>query len=209
MTLTLYYTPFTSSTTVHWALEELGIPYEAHLVDLKGGAQKKPEYLALNPNGKVPTLVDGKTAIFESLAILIHVGQQYGVDRHLWPRLGTKEHMEALSWTTWSVVTLGANAFSYFANTADRFPAEQRNAAHAQAAHRQFLHHLDLLEQRLTQHAFLGGPQFSLVDIPSAVLLAFTQRWQLSWAGHPHVQAWFEACWHRAARRVAWPSQEG
>ena len=57
MSLTFYYSPQSSASPVHWTLEELGIPYEKVKIDLKENQQKKPEYLKLNPNGRVPLLV--------------------------------------------------------------------------------------------------------------------------------------------------------
>jgi glutathione S-transferase len=95
MSLTFYYSPMSSATRIHWALEELGIPYDKVKVDLAAGDQKKPAYLALNPNGKVPLVVDDGTPIFESLAILIYLGERYGVEKGLFPP-GWAERGEAL-----------------------------------------------------------------------------------------------------------------
>jgi glutathione S-transferase len=73
----LYYSPGAASLVVHWLLIELGVPHELHWVDLDGGEQKRPEYLALNPNGVVPTLVvDGKP-MAEAAAMLLLLA-----DRH-------------------------------------------------------------------------------------------------------------------------------
>ena len=67
----LYYAPGAASMVVHWLLLELDVPHELHLVDTAAGAQKRPEYLALNPNGVVPTLViDGKP-MFEAAALVM------------------------------------------------------------------------------------------------------------------------------------------
>ena len=93
MSLTFYYTPMSSATRVHWALEELGVPYEKVKMDLAAGDQRKPEYLALNPNGKVPLLVGDGTPIFESLAILLHLGETYGVEKGLFPAPGLERTM--------------------------------------------------------------------------------------------------------------------
>src|SRR5262245_24640277 len=103
--LTFYYTPMTSATRGHWAVEELGVPYEKVRIDLAAGEQRKPEYLALNPNGKVPLLVADGVPIFESLAILLFLGETYGADKKLFPKSGA-EHAEALKWMCWSSVTL-------------------------------------------------------------------------------------------------------
>jgi glutathione S-transferase len=74
---TLYYSPGAASMVVHWLLIELGVPHELKLVDTAAGAQKAPEYLALNPNGVVPTLVMDGQPMFEAAALLMTLA-----DRH-------------------------------------------------------------------------------------------------------------------------------
>src|SRR5690606_32301452 len=134
MSMILYYTPMTSSTPIHWAIEELKIPYDKVKIDLSAGEQKNPEFLAINPNGQVPALVDGGVPMFESFAMLLHVAETYGVDRGLWPAAGTPARMEALSWTTWSAVTLRSAAVQLMKNTSERFPQELHHAGQADAA---------------------------------------------------------------------------
>lgn len=86
-------------------LAELEVPYDLHLVDLANGEQKRPEFLELNPNGKIPALVDsdpelGRVVVFESGAILVHLAEKYG--RFLPRELGAKRS-EILSWLFWQV----------------------------------------------------------------------------------------------------------
>src|SRR5690606_32905980 len=108
MNLTLYASPMSSATPVVHALAELDVDCEIVILDLKAGEQKRPEYLAINPHGVVPTLVVDGTPLFESVAILQWLGEQYGVQRGLWPAAGTPERLEALSWSTWAYVSYGA-----------------------------------------------------------------------------------------------------
>ena len=110
MSITFYYAPATSATRVHWALEELGISYQKVRLDLAKGEQKSPEFLELNPNGKVPALVDDGTPMFESLAIIIHLGEKYGVAKSLWPAPGSAQSAEALMWAVWGTVTVTARS---------------------------------------------------------------------------------------------------
>ena len=100
MSLVFYYAPFSSAATVHSALEELGVPYEKVKIDLKANDQKKPAFLAINPNGKVPAIVHDGVAIFESAAIIIHLGETFGVEKNLFPAPGVKR-AEALKWLVW------------------------------------------------------------------------------------------------------------
>ena len=74
--LKLYWAPRTRSFTTLWLMEESGLPYERVLVDISTGAQKAPDYLAINPMGKVPALTDGDVAIAESAAICAYVAER-------------------------------------------------------------------------------------------------------------------------------------
>src|SRR3989442_7847190 len=107
MAIQLYSWPRSSGTRVSWALEELGLLYEYVELDAKQGEQRSAGHLVRHPQGKVPALVDGERSFFESGAILLHLGETYGVSRHLWPAAGSPEHAGALSWTVWASVELG------------------------------------------------------------------------------------------------------
>ena len=109
MSIRLYGWPNSTAARVHWALEELGVSYEYVTLDQKKGENKTPEYLAINPTGKVPGLVDGGQAYFESAAIIIHLGETYGRERGLWPaRSAGAARAEALCWTVWGTTELHA-----------------------------------------------------------------------------------------------------
>jgi glutathione S-transferase len=73
----LYYAPGAASMLVHWLLIELDVPHQLHLVDTAAGAQKTPEYLALNPNGVVPTLVTGGTPMHEAAALAMTLADEH------------------------------------------------------------------------------------------------------------------------------------
>jgi len=105
MTIRFYSWPQSSGSGVHWALEELGLDYEYVRLNRTKGEHRSAEYLAINPNGKVPALVDGEECYFESLSILLHLAERYGAMKGLWPAAG-KQRAEALGWTTWSTTEL-------------------------------------------------------------------------------------------------------
>ena len=84
--LSLYYAPGAASMVVHWLLIELDVPHELHLVDTKPAQQKSPEYLALNPNGVVPTLVLDGMPRFEAAALLMTLADRASAARASRPR---------------------------------------------------------------------------------------------------------------------------
>ena len=86
MSLTFYFAPMSTATITELVIEELGIPCEKVQLDLKAGDTKKPEFLKLNPNGKVPLLVHDGVAIWESSAITMYLGETFGVDDKALPR---------------------------------------------------------------------------------------------------------------------------
>jgi glutathione S-transferase len=88
--ITLYFSPGTAALVVHWLLIELEIPHTLHPLDLAAGEHKQPAYLALNPVGRVPTLVIDGQPLTESSAIVMHLADSYGAGR-LAPAVGTIE----------------------------------------------------------------------------------------------------------------------
>jgi glutathione S-transferase len=205
MSITFYYAPNTSASRVHWVLEELGIPYDKVQLDLRAGEQHKPEFLAINPNGKVPALVVDGTPMFESLAIILYLGDRFGVEKGLWPRVGSGEHAEALAWSVWGSVTLGGTLFRLFYNTSEWFPAESRNAPQAEAARKEFEAQLGILDQRLRGREYLVGDHFTLVDAANAAAIA----WALSFikvdiTRLPDLSAWLERATKRPAHQAVY-----
>ena len=186
MALTLYYAPNSSASPVKFVLAELGLEHETVTFDLEGDAHKQPDYLALNPMGQVPTLVDGDQAMFESAACVIYLGEKYGVERGLWPELGSAAHMRALTWTVWSAVSLGGTIAQWFAEVdgaSDRFAIM-----------------LGVLDKHLEGQDYLLGGEFSVADYYPAAI-AFWSAGVLSFdtAATPNLAAWAGRCMGRPA----------
>lgn len=198
MSLRFYYSPMSSSTRVHWALEELGVPYEKVKLDLTAGDQRKPEYLALNPNGKVPLLVDDGTPIFESVAILIHLAEKFGVEKGLYPASGS-DRATALKWLAWGSVTMIDAATRLLRNTSDRFPAEEKTAAGAESAKKDLAACFEILEKELEGKEYLVGSSFTFADLAIAAYGAFLARLGFDFNPYKNVNAWIARCMTRPA----------
>jgi glutathione S-transferase len=202
MSLVFYYAPMSSAVTAHWALEELGVPYEKVKIDLKARDQDRPAFLALNPNAKVPLLVHDGTPIFESAAIVLHLGETFGVEKKLFPPPGLRR-AEAFKWIVWGNVSLGEAVSRHQHNTSARIPAERHNAKAAEAAAVDVEKHLAILDAALEGKTWLVGDSFSLVDLHLASWGAYTGMCGFDSKRWPRLDAWVKKCTSRPGFAVA------
>jgi glutathione S-transferase len=201
MAIKLYSWPRSSGTRVAWALEELGVPYEYVELDAKKQEHRAPKYLAVNPHGKVPALSDGDQTFFESGAILLHLGNKYGVEKKLWPAAGGQARADALCWTVWANTELGSYMMQYLYHGLDTpvsYKPEDRSKAAADYSLSQFNRCLDALEARLDGRDYLLGA-FSLVDVACASWLGLGSMLGAQFDRHPKVAAWNKRCGERPA----------
>ena len=201
MTIKLYSWPRSSGTRIAWALEELGLAYEYVKLDATKQEHRSPEYLAVNPHGKVPALVDGKQNFFESGAILLHLGTKYGVEKNLFPPGGGQPRADAISWTVWAMAELGPCMLQYLYHGLDTpisYKSADRSKAAADYCLSQLNRQLDALEARLGTNEYLLGA-FSLVDVACASWLLLGGMLGLKIERHPRVAAWCKRCAERPA----------
>ena len=180
-----------SGSRVQWALEELGVPYEYVQLDRSKGEHKAPAYLAVNPNGKVPALVDGDETYFESAAITMHLGEKYGVERKMWPASG-QDRADALSWSVWSMTELHTFALRYIYHGLDSpisYKPEQRSKAAADFNLGATTRNLAMLDTRLSSREYLLGG-FTLLDVLAGSTVRFAKMMGVSTEAVPHVNAW-------------------
>jgi glutathione S-transferase len=169
----LHHYPGNASLTPHMLLEELGVPYALQLVDRAKNAQNSPEYLRLNPNGRIPVLVDGDLVLYETAAIVLHL-----VDTNpaagLAPPTGSAERAQFYKWLAWLATTLQREMEPYFypQRWADDEGAAAQVRAHAEA---RIAGMVDQLEAELARHgaAWFAGERFSALD-PYVLMLG---RW--------------------------------
>jgi glutathione S-transferase len=185
--------------------EELGLPYEYVHLDAKKNEHRTPRYLAIHPRGKVPALVDGDQKFFESGAILLYLGNRYGVAKRMWPAQTDQHSADALCWTVWSMAELSPYMMQYLYHGLDTpfsYRPEQRSAACAEFNQSQLIGCLDALETRLDGRDYLLGA-FSLVDVAVASRLLIGTTFGVSLGGHPNVATWVRRCGERPALKRA------
>ena len=180
----LYYYPSNANLAPHMLLEELGVEYELVLVDRDRDAHKRPEYLKLNPTGRIPVLVDGDFVLYETAAICLHL-----VDRHpqsgFAPPVGTTARAEFYQWLIYLTNTLQAELITYYypERLANDDTGAEMVKSHAEARIGTML---DLIEAKLAENVsskrgvYLLGEHYTAVD-PYLLMLA---RWTRHFA-HP------------------------
>ena len=154
MSITYYYAPMSTAVRTTWAIEELGVPCERVKVDFQKKETKTEAFLKLNPNGLVPLLIVDGTPIFESTAILLYLGETYGVDKGLYPAPGLKR-AETLKWVVWANVGFFDALNRWARNTASYIPAEQHNAKAAEQAKNDLGGVMKILDAALTGKSYL------------------------------------------------------
>jgi glutathione S-transferase len=198
MSLTFYFAPMSTASTVHWSLEELGIPYEGVQVDVLDAADKEKKLGPVNPNKKVPVLVHDGTVLFESVAIQIYLGETFGVDRGLYPAPGP-ERGEALKWLVWGHVSLGEAVSRWQNHTSERVPAAERHAPTGAKAREDLGALIGIFERGLGNKPYVLGEHASLVDFHLASLFQWITYCGFELAPFPKTKAWLARCSERPA----------
>lgn len=198
MSLTFYYAPQSSASPTHWILEELKVPYEKVRVDIKAQEQKKPTFLALNPNGRVPVLVHDGVAIAESVAIAIHLGETFGVERGLFPGPGL-ERAKATQWLVWCNASVG-EALSRLASSSGPYTSpDQHNEKAAKIARADVENHLKILNAQLEGKSYLLGDTFSIVDAHLCSWMVYLSMFGFDLEAHAALASWRGRCLARPA----------
>lgn len=152
----LYYSPRSRSFTGLWLMEETGQPYERVLTDISTGAQKAPEFLAINPMGKVPALQDGDVGLGEAAAICAYVAERYP-DAGLAPPVGDPTRARYLYWMFFASTCIEAAVMQIF--TKIQVPSSTAGWGEATQV-------FDVLDQALEKGPWILGGKFSAADIP-------------------------------------------
>ena len=176
---------------VHAVAMELGIDLDTHTVDLRAGEQRTPEYLALNPNGKVPTLVDGDTVLWESNAILCYLASKS--DNELWPKSNKRYHI--LRWMFWDANHMNRASLKLFGQKF--FSRGNPDMAIIESANKQFRRHAEVLDGALEDKAYVTGDTATLADFVIGMNFAYEKVIDLPTDGLRNVAAW----WSRLSER--------
>ena len=180
----LYGHPLSGNThKVRLLLSALGQSYEEQTVDLGSGAQRREDFLALNPRGQVPVLVDGETIVYDAQAILVYLARRYDREGQWLPE-SASAMAQVIGWLTFAANEIQNGAHLARMHFLLGMPlAIERAQATAQAS-------LSLLDTRLAQRSFLELERPTLADLACFPCVALAPEGKVPLEPYPHVQGW-------------------
>ena len=195
--LRLYGSAKSRAVRVLWMLGELGLKYEHKDWLPRAPETKTPEYRALNPNSRVPTIDDDGFILSESMAINFYLAKKH--NSPLFPK-DPKHEALVLQWSLWETDRLDRQVVNYCRHTKD-LPEAERKPEIVKSSWDEIVPALDALEAALAKSQWLAGPAFSVADLNVAAALFRALSMDISkW---PKTQAWLKRCWDRPAAQKA------
>jgi glutathione S-transferase len=198
MRLRIYGVARTRAFRALWIAEELQLAYEHVPVEIGEAGARGPEFLALNPNGRLPIIVDGEFVLPESLAITLYLAKKYALGT-LYPA-ALEDEARLWQWSFWAVaeVDRGVNIWSLHAI---RLPPDERDAALRDEALGVLAAPFKVLDTAVSQNPYLLGSDFTVADVNVAAVINRAVDMDLSpW---PHLKDWLTRCLERPAARKA------
>ncbi|KIT15843.1 glutathione S-transferase family protein [Jannaschia aquimarina] len=192
----LHYWPTPNGWKVSIALEEMGLPYEVRLVDIRKGDQKTAEFLRLSPNGRMPAIVDpdgpdgDPISVFESGAILQYLARKTG----RFCGKTERERIEIDQWLMWQMGGVGpmAGQAHHFLKYAPAMDPPQ-DLPYAKERYRTEVGRLyGVLDQRLADRPYIAGDSFSIADMAIWPWASLWEGQQQDLSDKPHMRAWLD-----------------
>src|SRR5262245_65063805 len=181
-----------------WVANELGLDYEHLPIEIGDAGARSPEFLKINPNGRLPVIVDGDFVLFESLAITLYLAKKHSNGK-LYP--GTLEgEATAWQWSLWAVteVDRGVNIWSLHAV---RLPPAERDAIKRNEALNVLVAPFKVLDAAVAKQQYLLGNEFTVADLDVAAVISRAIAMDLS--DVQNLKAWLTRCLERPAARKA------
>jgi len=202
-----YYHPMSPNCRKTTAiLDHLGLEAEHVLLDLPKGEQMTPEFLAINPNGKVPALADGDARIWESNAIMIYLADRSGSD--LWPADGRR--IDVLRWMFWEQGHLmQATGMIFFQRLLKPMLGQETDEQRVEDSLRSFGRLAGVLHGQLADSEYLVGNALTLADFAVAANFSFAGPSRLPMDEYPNIRRWLATMDEIPAWKAAAPPAMG
>lgn len=187
----LYYADVLSPRKACAVAKYLQSPVDYAFVSLEKGEHRTPEYCAMNPNAKVPTLVDGDRVLWEADAIMCYLAEQAGSD--LWPRDSSRQ-IEIIRWLSWNLQHFYKHAGALFFQHVikARFNLGDPDPAAVEQAQDEFRRFAVVLDGHLQEHRWLVGDGLTVADFAVAVTLPYADRAHIPLGKFPAIKRWHD-----------------
>jgi glutathione S-transferase len=195
MTLKIHGIPRSRAFRNLWAAEEAGVTYESIATNFTEDV-RAPAFLAINPNGRIPAIVDGGFVLWESLAINLYIAKRYA-NGTLYPK-GLEDEARSWQWSLWAANEIEM-ALVEFVRHRIIHPPEKRDEALAMACEDKLPRPLGALDAHLARSPYLLGDAFSIADLNVAGVMYASWFYKVDYSRWPHVKAWLERCLTRPA----------
>lgn len=216
MSLTIHGIAASRAIRPLWAATELGLDFTHVPTPYQGGLTRTPEFLALNPNGHIPVVVDarpvaeggGEVVVWESMACALYIARHHGAaDGQSITPANPREDADALRWSFWVVTECEADALTVLMHRMV-MPADRRKPELAEAAERRLAVPLKVIEAHLQRQqadgfAFLAAQRFTIADLCVASVLNWARPAKALMEAHPLTHAWVLRCMERPAQLAA------
>ena len=193
--LQIYGNPRSRAMRCLWMLEEMGEPYQLIEKSTRTDELQSAEYLRLNPNARIPTLVDGDLVLWESMAINLYLAQKYEGPMH---SVGPTVLGLAAQWSFWAMLELEGLLLELLNHRAV-LPEFARDPSYAERDELLLRRPLGVLNNSLRGRDHLAGGNFTVADLNVASILAWGKMARLDLSAHPDVARWLDSCLTRPA----------
>ena len=193
--LQLYGNPRSRAMRCLWMLEEMGEPYQLIEKSTRTDELQSAEYLRLNPNARIPTLVDGDVVLWESMAINLYLAQKYEGPMH---SIDPTVLGLAAQWSFWAMLELEGLLLDLLNHRAV-LPEFARDPSYAERDELLLRKPLGVLNNSLRGRDHLAGGNFTVADLNVASILAWGKMARLDLSAHPEVARWLDSCLTRPA----------
>jgi len=181
----LYYYPLNASMAPRFLLEKVSADYELILVDRHAAGQKAPNYLSLNPFGRIPTLIDGNLVLCESPAICLHLAEKHP-NSNLMPTLASPERALLYQWMMYLTNTLQAELMVY--SYPQRYVGDMVETSNIlERVEQRIIKMLGMIDSQLKNHPFLAGNRVSVCDYFLFMLCVWADELKRPPLGFPHL----------------------
>ena len=199
MSLRIYGTAASRAARPLWVAQELGLAYEHIALPYLGGATRTPEFLQVNPNGRIPVVDDDGVLVWESMACSMYLAERFLGEGGLSLAAQTHaERAEILRWTFWVVTECEKDALQFLMH-ARLMPPERRKPQLAEESLRHLAGPMRILDRHLQDRPWLAGQRFTVADICVASVMAWAEGASELMAQCPQVSDWLQGCLARPA----------